>query len=82
MGLCISPNACQATIEEILEGLELTCYIDYIGHWSDGTYEEHMAYINNILKGVEGEKLNMNALKCEWAMECTNFIGYDMTPTE
>ena len=43
MELHISPDACQMSIEGILDGVELTVYIDDIGYWYNGTYKEHMA---------------------------------------
>ena len=36
MGLYISPDACQASTEEIIDVLELTVYIDDIDYWSIG----------------------------------------------
>ena len=38
--------------------------------------------MNKILKRLVGNGLKTNPLKCEWAVECTNFLGYDMTPTK
>ena len=82
IGLRISPDACQAAMEDKLDGLELIVYIDHIGYFSDGTCEEQMTHVNKILKQLAVNGMKTNPLKCEWAVENTTFLGYDMTPTE
>ena len=74
MGLKISPDFAQAAIEEILQGLDVVAYIDDVGIFSDGNYDEHLALVATVL-------VKTNPLKCEWAVQNTDFLGYDMTPT-
>ena len=42
MGMKISSDEAQAIIKEILEGLDVTCYIDDLGIWTNGTFDEHL----------------------------------------
>ena len=42
MGVCVSLYAAQAKMERILYGLNCTVYLDDIGYWTDGTYDNHM----------------------------------------
>ena len=41
-----------------------------------------MAYVNNIFKHLADNGLRTKPLKCEWSVECTNFLGYNMMPTK
>ena len=81
MGACVSPYAAQAEIERILCELDCTVYLDDIGYWTRGTYDEHMTGVWKILKRLAKNNLKTNPLKCEWAVQETNFLGYIMTPT-
>lgn len=38
MGMKISPDEAQSIMEKILEGLDVTCYTDDLGIWTNGTY--------------------------------------------
>ena len=81
MGVCVSPYAAQAEIERILYELDCTVYLDDIGYWTRGTYDEHMTGVWKILKRLAKNNLKTNPLKCEWAVQETNFLGYIMTLT-
>ena len=81
MGVCVSPYAAQAEMERILQGLNCVVYLDDIGSWSNGTYEKYMNTVQKILKQLAKNNLKTNPLKCKWAVQETDFLGYIMTPT-
>lgn len=80
MGVKISPDIAQSIMEEALQGIDVEVYIDDIGYWSNGTYEEHMAVVDTILQRLADNGLKCNPLKCAWAVKETDFLGYWMTP--
>ena len=81
MGVCVLPYAAQVEMEQILYGLDCTVYLDDIGYWTDGTYKDHMNGVQKILGRLAKSNLRTNPLKCEWAVEETDFLRYIMTPT-
>ena len=80
MGLRCSPDIAQATIEKVLAGLGIVVYIDDIGIWTKGSIDEHFAKVCMCLSALANNGLKANPLKCEWAVQNTDFLGYDMTP--
>ena len=80
MGLHCSPDIAQATIEKILSGLGIVVYMDDIGIWTKGNIDQHFAKVCMCLSALANNGLKANPLKCEWAVQNTDFLGYDMTP--
>ena len=37
-------------MEEILRGLDVTCYIDDLGIWTNGTFDEHLELVDNVMQ--------------------------------
>ena len=81
MGLCVLLYATQAEMERILYGLDCTVDLDDIGYWTKGTYNDHINGVQKILEQLAKYNLKTNLLKCEWAVEETDFLGYIMTLT-
>ena len=82
MGVCVSPYAAQVEMERILHGLDCVVYLDDIGCWTNGTYEEqNKKLVQKILDRLADNNLKTNPLKCEWAVKETDVLGYIMTPT-
>merc|ERR1712113_874648 len=81
MGLKISPDFAQAAIEQILQGLDVVSYLDDIGIWTDGSYEDHLELVAKVLDRLAANGMKTNPLKCEWAVKNSDFLGYDLTPT-
>ena len=54
--------------------------MDDIGIFTNGTYEEHLAAIELVLRRLEEANLRVNPMKCEWAVQETDFLGYWLTP--
>ena len=80
MGIKVSPDYAQAIIEKVLDGLDVDCYIDDMGLWTDGTFEEHLSMVSKILERLQDNGLKCNPLKCDWAVQESDFLGYWMTP--
>eukprot|EP00957_Ditylum_brightwellii_P086025 6544460-Ditylum_brightwellii.AAC.1 len=80
MGLKVAPDVVQAIIDEILHDLDVERYIDGIGIFTNGTYEEHMHLVQTVLQQLEDNGLKVNPLKCEWAIQESKFLGHWLTP--
>lgn len=50
MGLKVAPDIAQVIIKDILKGLGIVVYIDDIGIWTDGSYEDHLKVVNAVLR--------------------------------
>jgi transposase InsO family protein len=81
MGVCTSPFATQATMEKILQGLDVVVYIDDIGIWTKDSFGDHLQKVNEVLQRLSDNNLKTNPLKCSWGVEETDFLGHWMTPT-
>ena len=68
-------------MEKILQGLDVTCYIDDLGIWTNGTFDERLAFVDKVLQRIAESNLKLNPLKSDWGVKQTDFLGYEMTPT-
>ena len=81
MGVCQSSDAAQCIMEEILQDMkEVEIYIDDIGIFSND-WETHMKSVHEVLDRLQKNGLTVNPLKCEWAVQETDWLGYWLTPT-
>jgi hypothetical protein len=64
MGLKVSPDIAQSIIEEVLRDLDCLAYIDDIGIWTDGTYEDHLKLVDRVLQRLNKNGFKTNPLKC------------------
>ena len=80
MGIKVSPNYVRAIIERVLDELDVDCYIDDMGLWTNGTFEEHLDMVSKILERLQDNGLKCNPLKCCWAVQESDFLGNWMTP--
>ena len=81
MGVKVSSDVAQEMITKILDGLDIVCYIDDCGLWTDSTFEEHMELVDKVLARLASAGMKCNPLKCNWAVEETDFLGYWMPLT-
>ena len=80
MGIKIAPDEAQAVIEQILHGMGIDAYMDDVGIFSNGTFEDHMKLVGHFLKRLEDNGMKVNPLKCEWGVKETDFLGHWITP--
>lgn len=96
MGLKISPNIAQQIMTNLLRDILVRCpvrgklmhafnneinvYIDNCGIWTNGSFEHHLKLLEQVLSKLHGAGLKCNPMKCDWAVQETNFLGHHMTP--
>ena len=80
MGVMVSPNMAQEVMECLLKGIDdVDVYIDNIGVFSlDWT--SHISVIDKVLTILQESGFTVNPMKCKWAIQETNFLGYWLTP--
>lgn len=81
MGLKPAPDICQSFIEEVLVDLDVDVYIDDIGIFTNGSYEEHLSIVEKVLLRLQDKGFKCNPSKCAWAVQETDFLGYWLTPS-
>ena len=82
MGIKTSPDIAQQVMEDILRDLDFTeVYFDDIGIFGQGSFEDHMRDVNTVLGRLQDNGFTVNPLKCEWAVQETDWLGYWLTPT-
>ncbi len=81
MGVNQSPDFAQATMEEVFHDLldRITVYIDDIKITSN-SWDEHIALVQEVLHRLDANGFTVNPLKCEWAVQETDFLGFWFTP--
>jgi Reverse transcriptase (RNA-dependent DNA polymerase) len=82
MGVNQSPDIAQEIMERVLSSImeEIECYIDDITAFSDD-WESHKTLLNKLLTNLQNAGFTINPLKCEWAVQETNFLGHWLTRT-
>ena len=81
MGIKVSPDYAQSVIMKILDGLDVAAYIDDCGLWTDGSFEDHLKLVNEVLKRLLADaNMKCNPLNCDWFIQETDFLGHWMTP--
>ena len=79
MGIKISPDEAHAIMEEILQELDITCYINDLGIWTNRTFDKHLELVDRVLQRITESNLKTNPLKCNWGVKQTDFLGYELT---
>jgi hypothetical protein len=81
MGVKQTPDFSQQVMEDVLWDIkEIEAYIDDVGVFTNGDFECHSASLDKVLKRLEENNFTVNPLKCDWAIQETNFLGFWLTP--
>ena len=63
MGVKISPDVAQKCMVDILQGIpNHSCYIDDLGIWTNGSFEEHLKVVELVLVRLDKYNLKCNPL--------------------
>ena len=73
MGIKTSLDTAQLIINKILDRTGAEGYIDDTGYWSNDSFDEHIMAVDTILTNLEKNGMNCNPLKCNWAVQETDF---------
>jgi hypothetical protein len=80
MGLKCSPDIVYEVMENVLSGIDAAdMYIDGVGAFSL-SWEQHIQLLNTIHKHLQDNVFTINLLKCEWAVQEMDWLGYCLTP--
>jgi len=81
MGICLSTDIAQEIMETVLQDIkDVEIYLDDIGIFSND-WESHLQTIQTVLTKLQENGFSVNPLKCEWAVQETDWLGYWLTPT-
>ena len=81
MGVKISPDIAQRFMVDMLQGIpNCCCYIDDLGIWTDGSFEDHLAVVDLVLSRLHSNNMKCKPLKCKWFVKETDFLGFWMRP--
>ena len=80
MGISESPDIAQSVMEELFRPIEeAEVYIDDVGIFSND-WESHIRVVEKALKILQDHNFMVSPLKCEWAVQETDWLGYWLTP--
>ena len=81
MGLSISPDLFQAHMQRLLADLPyVKVYIDDLLIFSNGTHEEHLQRVEDVLTRLQSKNLAVNAEKSFWSVKEVDYLGFRLTP--
>ena len=80
MGISESPDIATEKMHTVLDDIEgIEFYMDNIGVLSS-TWPTHLSLLSTVLGRLEHVGFTINPLKCEWAVQETEFLGHWLTP--
>ena len=81
MGIKVSPDIAQEIMEDVFRCLDdVEVYINDIGIFSNN-FDDYIRATKEFLKQLEDNGFTVNPIKCEWAVEETDWVGHWLTPT-
>ena len=83
MGVSESPDTVQEFMENLLRDLleEIMVYIVDI-LVTNHDWKSHLILLDKVLAKLKDAGFSVNPLKCEWAVQETDFLGHWMPPPE
>ena len=80
MGISESPNIPTEMMHSVLDDIDsIEFYMDDIGVFTT-TSTDHVSLLSTVLGHLENVGFTINLLKCEWAIQQTDFLGHWLTP--
>lgn len=80
MGLCNSPDIFQEKMSDLMKGLDFVrTYIDDLLVITNGTFEEHLEKLNQVLERLDEAGLKVNAGKSSFCQHELEYLGYWVT---
>ena len=80
MGVSTSPDMAQEIMEQVLSSLkDAEVYLDDIAAFSS-QFESHISLLEKILQRLQDNGFSVSPLKCEWAVQETDFLGHWLMP--
>ena len=80
MGISQSPNIPTEMMHSVLDDIDsIEFYMDDIGVFTT-TLTDHVSLLSTVLGHLENVGFTINPLKCEWAVQETDFLGHWLTP--
>jgi uncharacterized protein (DUF111 family) len=82
MGIKQSPCFAQQDImEEVVHGMdECEVHIDDVGTFNND-WVSHLNGLDQMLQHLKASGSEVHTLKCKWAVQENNWLGYWLTPT-
>ena len=82
MGIVMATDIFQARLAGLFSHLShVLVYIDDIAIIGCSTYEEHMKAVAEVLEILSKAGMQVNPLKCEWAQDKIDYLGFVLTQT-
>ena len=55
------------------------CFIDDIGIFTNSSFDHHLSIVQQALYSLEENVFTVNPLKCAWAVQSTDYLGFLLT---
>ena len=80
MGIKNAPDIFQEIMSNMMGDLEFTStYIDDILIVSDGTFEDHLKKVKQVLDRLQKANFRANVRKCYWGESSIEYLGYQIS---
>ena len=81
MGINNSPDFFQSAMHPLLANLpHVEYFIDGIGIFSTKSFTDHLQHLHQVLLRLERNGFTVDPLKCDWATQSTEHLGFLLTP--